>query len=97
MIYSGMDGMEGMSSLGELGRMMGDEGLNDFRDEDLVVNIEGLNVEDGCYSWYMCVKDKVGDWYNMESGEGLCCYKVRGKDEVLEDIYLDEDIFGNSG
>jgi orotate phosphoribosyltransferase-like protein len=43
--------------------------LNDFRDEDLVLNIEGLNVEDGCYTWYMSVKDKVADWYNMETGE----------------------------
>ena len=25
--------------------MIGDEALNDFRDEDLVLNIEGLNVK----------------------------------------------------
>ena len=59
--------------------------------------IEGLNVEDGCYTWYMSVKDKVADWYNMETGEALCCYKVTRKDELLQDIYLDEDIFPNSG
>ena len=35
--------------------------MNDFRDEDLVLNIEGLNVEDGCYTWYMSVKDKVAE------------------------------------
>lgn len=41
----------------------------------------------------MSVKDKVADWYNMETGEALCCYKVTRKDELLQDIYLDEDIF----
>ena len=51
----------------------------------------------GCYTWYMSVKDKVADWYNMETGEALCCYKVTRKDELLQDIYLDEDIFPNSG
>lgn len=56
-----------------------------------------MNVEDGCYTWYMSVKDKVADWYNMETGEALCCYKVTRKDELLQDIYLDEDIFPNSG
>mgnify|MGYP004454491729 CR=1 FL=1 len=30
--------------------------LNDFRDEDLVLDVEGLNVDDGCYTWYMSVK-----------------------------------------
>lgn len=45
--------------------------MNDFRDEDLVLDVEGLNVDDGCYTWYMSVKDKVADWYNMETGEAL--------------------------
>lgn len=49
------------------------------------------------FVWYMSVKDKVADWYNMETGEALCCYKVTRKDELLQDIYLDEDIFPNSG
>ena len=45
-----------------------DELLQDiYLDEDLVLNIEGLNVEDGCYTWYMSVKDKVADWYLEES------------------------------
>ncbi|KAA3893515.1 hypothetical protein F3F28_29830, partial [Bacteroides ovatus] len=60
-------------------------------------NIEGLNVEDGCYTWDMSVKDKVADWSNMETGEALCCYKVTRKDELLQDIYLDEDTLPNSG
>ena len=30
--------------------------LNDFRDEDLVLDVEGLNVDDGCYTWYMSIK-----------------------------------------
>lgn len=97
MIYTAMHGMQRMSSFGQFRTMIGDEALNDFRDEDLVLNIEGLNVEDGCYTWYMSVKDKVADWYNMETGEALCCYKVTRKDELLQDIYLDEDIFPNSG
>ena len=96
MIYTAMHGMQRMSSFGQFRTMIGDEALNDFRDEDLVLNIEGLNVEDGCYTWYMSVKDKVADWYNMETGEALCCYKVTRKDELLQDIYLDEDIFPNS-
>lgn len=97
MIYTAMHGMQRMSSFGQFRTMIGDEALNDFRDEDLVLNIEGLNVEDGCYTWYMSVKDKVADWYNMETGEALCCYKVTRKDGLLQDIYLDEDIFPNSG
>ena len=40
------------------------------------------------YRW--SVKDKVADWYNMETGEALCCYKVTRKDELLQDIYLEE-------
>ena len=32
----------------------------------------------------------------METGEALCCYKVTRKDELLQDIYLDEDIFPNT-
>ena len=97
MIYTAMHGMQRMSSFGQFRTMIGDEALNDFRDEDLVLNIEGLNVEDGCYTWYRSVKDKVADGYNMETGEALCCYKVTRKDELLQDIYLDEDIFPNSG
>jgi len=54
--------------------------LNDFRDEDLVLDVEGLNVDDGCYTWY-----------NMEIGEALCCYKVTRKDELLQDVYLEEE------
>lgn len=79
MIYTAMHGMQRMSSFGQFRTMIGDEALNDFRDEDLVLNIEGLNVEDGCYTWYMSVKDKVADWYNMETGEALCCYKSPGR------------------
>ena len=30
----------------------------------MVLNIEGLNVEDGCYTWYMSVKDKMAYGYN---------------------------------
>ena len=70
---------------------IGNEALNDFRDEDLVLDVEGLNVDDGCYTWYMSVKDKVADWYNMEIGEALCCYKVTRKDELLQDVYLEEE------
>ena len=36
--------------------MIEDEVLTDFRDEDLVLDVEGLNVDDGCYTWYMSVK-----------------------------------------
>ena len=36
--------------------MIEDEVLNDFRDEDLVLDVEGLNEDDGCYTWYMSVK-----------------------------------------
>lgn len=36
--------------------MIEDEVLNDFWDEDLVFDVEGLNVDDGCYIWYMFVK-----------------------------------------
>jgi len=49
--------------------------LNDFRDEDLVLDVEGLNVDDGCYTWYMSVKDKVADWYNMETGKRCAVIK----------------------
>lgn len=66
------------------------EMLSDFRGEYLVLDVEGLNVDDGCYTWYMSVKDKVADWYNMETGEALCCYKVTRKDELLQDVYLEE-------
>lgn len=34
----------------------------------------------------MFVKDGVADWYNMETGETLCCYRVTKKDELLQDI-----------
>ncbi len=37
------------------------EMLSDFRGEYLVLDVEGLNVDDGCYTWYMSVKDKVAD------------------------------------
>lgn len=90
MIYTAMHGMQRMSSFGQFRTMIGDEALNDFRDEDLVLDVEGLNVDDGCYTWYMSVKDKVADWYNMETGEALCRYKVTRKDELLQDIYLEE-------
>jgi len=26
----------------------------------------------------------------METGEALCCYKVTRKDELLQDVYLEE-------
>ena len=63
--------------------------LSDFRGEYLVLDVEGLNVDDGCYTWYMSVKDKVADWYNMRSGEALCRYRVMNKDELLQEIYSD--------
>lgn len=47
MIYTTMHGMQRMSSFGQFRPMIGDEMLNDFRDEDLVLDVEGLNVEDG--------------------------------------------------
>lgn len=56
MIYTAMHGMQRMSSFGQFRTMIGDEALNDFRDEDLVLDVEGLNVDDGCYTWYMSVK-----------------------------------------
>lgn len=52
--------------------------------------MEGLNVEDGVYTWYMSVKDGVADWFNMETGEALCRYEVTSKDELLQEIYLEE-------
>ena len=39
--------------------------LSNFRGEYLVLDVEGLNVDDDCYTWYMSVKDKVADWYNI--------------------------------
>ena len=57
----------------------------------MVLNVEGLNMDDGCYTWYMSVKDKVTDWYNMKTGEALCRYKVTRKDELLQDIYLEKE------
>ena len=63
--------------------------LSNFRGEYLVLDVEGLNVDDGCYTWYMSVKDKVADWYNMRSGEALCRYRVMNKDELLQEIYSD--------
>jgi hypothetical protein len=30
--------------------MIEDEVLNDFRDEDLVLDVKGLNMDDGCYT-----------------------------------------------
>ena len=71
--------------------MIRNEALNDFRDEDLVLNVEGLNMDDGCYTWYMSVKYKVTDWYNMKTGEASCRYKVTRKDELLQDIYLEKE------
>ena len=41
------------------------------------------------HTWYMSVKDKVADWYNMRSGEALCRYRVMNKDELLQEIYSD--------
>ena len=63
--------------------------LSNFRGEYLVLDVEGLNVDDDCYTWYMSVKDKVADWYNMRSGEALCRYIVMNKDELLQEIYSD--------
>lgn len=48
-------------------------------------------MDDGCYTWYMSVKGKVADWYNMETGEVLCRYKVTRKDELLQDVYLEKE------
>ena len=63
--------------------------LSNFRGEYLVLDVEGLNVDDDCYTWYMSVKDKVADWYNMRSGEALCRYRVMNKDELLQETYSD--------
>lgn len=63
--------------------------LSNFWGEYLVLDVEGLNVDDDCYTWYMSVKDKVADWYNMRSGEALCRYRVMNKDELLQEIYSD--------
>ena len=63
--------------------------LSNFRGEYLVLDVEDLNVDDDCYTWYMSVKDKVADWYNMSSGEALCRYRVMNKDELLQEIYSD--------
>ena len=63
--------------------------LSNFRGEYLVLDVEGLNVDDDCYTWYMSVKNKVADWYNMRSGEALCRYRVMNKDELLQEIYSD--------
>ena len=63
--------------------------LSNFRGEYLVLDVEGLNVDDDCYTWYMSVKDEVADWYNMRSGEALCRYRVMNKDELLQEIYSD--------
>ena len=63
--------------------------LSNFRGEYLVLDVEGLNVDDDCYTWYMSVKDKEADWYNMRSGEALCRYRVMNKDELLQEIYSD--------
>ena len=65
------------------------EMLSNFRGEYLVLDVEGLNVDDDCYTWYMSVNDKVADWYNMRSGEALCRYRVMNKDELLQEIYSD--------
>lgn len=46
------------------------EMLSNFRGEYLVLDVEGLNVDDDCYTWYMSVKDKVADWYNMNPNSG---------------------------
>lgn len=90
-IYTAMHSMQCMSSFGEFRTMIGDEALNSFKDEELELDVTGLDVEDGCYTWYMSVKDKVADWFNMETGEALCRYKVIRKDELLQDIYLDKE------
>ena len=63
--------------------------LSNFRGEYLVLDVEGLNVDDDCYTWYMSVKDKVAEWYNMRSGEALCRYRVKNKEELLQEIYSD--------
>ncbi len=75
--------MQRMSSFGKFREMIGDEVLNKFRDEDLELNVKGLNVEDGVYTWYMSAKDRVANWFNMETGEALCRYEVTSKDENL--------------
>ena len=83
MIYTAMHGMQRMSSFGKFREVIRDEALNEFRDEDLKLNVEDLNVEDGVYTWYISVKDRVADWFNMETGEALCRYEVTSKDENL--------------
>jgi rolling-cycle type replication protein len=30
----------------------------------------------------------------METGEALCCYRVTRRDELLQDIYLEDDLSG---
>lgn len=89
-IYTAMHGMQRMSSFGRFRELIGDEALNEFEDKDLVLNVEGLSVDDGVYTWYMSVKDRVADWFNMETGEALCRYEVTSKDELLQEIYLEE-------
>jgi len=36
--------------IGQFCTMIEDEVLNDFRDEDLVLDVKGLNMDDGCYT-----------------------------------------------
>lgn len=48
-------------------------------------------MEDGVYTWYMSVKDRVADWFNMETWEALCRYEVTSKDKLLQGIYLEEE------
>ena len=90
-IYTAMHGMQRMSSFGKFREMIGDEALKEFWDGNLELNVEGLNVEDGVYTWYMSVKDRVADWFNMETGEALCRYEVTSRDERLLEIYLEEE------
>ena len=52
------------------------EMLSNFRGEYLVLDVEGLNVDDDCYTWYMSVKDKVADWYNNVSSTNILYNKV---------------------
>lgn len=53
MIYTAMYGMQCMSSFGQFRTIIGDEVLNDFRDEDLGFDVGGVNVEDSCHTWYI--------------------------------------------
>lgn len=44
----------------------------------------------------MSAKDKIADWYNMETRESLCCYRDTYKDELLLFILRMRKVLQNS-